>query len=197
MPQRKTKCPFCEKPIFVKRRVDENIKRLVTKEEADRIQEEWNARYSEKSFNSFIDEIGMGKAYIDQLHVKFKQKTGDRYSVDDFKIQLINQRIDQLVKKHDYHAVKILYNKLYNILWSKDLDYYHPLKMTCFFELLEYKQGDIFTSVEISITNPCEECKKLDGKIFSLEDMIKDSILPNQKCLKKYCSCVYLAVIDE
>ena len=40
-PTRKTKCPSCRKPIFVKSRPTDKTRRLVTQEQADDIEHEW------------------------------------------------------------------------------------------------------------------------------------------------------------
>jgi uncharacterized Zn finger protein (UPF0148 family) len=51
VPQRKTLCPSCRQPIYVRSRPTDRTKRLVTQEQADEIEEEWtiNAELSSLS----------------------------------------------------------------------------------------------------------------------------------------------------
>jgi DNA-directed RNA polymerase subunit RPC12/RpoP len=44
-PKRKTKCPSCQKPIFIKSRPSDRTKRLVTQEQAEDIEDEWSIHY--------------------------------------------------------------------------------------------------------------------------------------------------------
>lgn len=45
MPTRKTKCPHCGQFMFVKASPGDPVKRLVTEEQAARIEQEWSARH--------------------------------------------------------------------------------------------------------------------------------------------------------
>ena len=79
-----------------------------------------------------------------------------------------------------------------------------PLSRKC--ELLQYQQQGI-KKVRISTTGDraCENCKLLEGKVFSIEEALEKMPLPVKNCLHKlnpdapagWCRCLYEPVLED
>jgi hypothetical protein len=68
--------------------------------------------------------------------------------------------------------------------------------------LKEYKKSGVANGVEVIGAGDnacCEECKRLDGKIFPISDALLSNPLPVKECVHPYgCRCVYgPTFIDE
>jgi DNA-directed RNA polymerase subunit RPC12/RpoP len=65
VPTRKSRCPHCGKTIFVKRGPDEIVKRLVTEDEAQRIEQAWTLRRVRSEFADWLRSVGLGERAIE------------------------------------------------------------------------------------------------------------------------------------
>jgi hypothetical protein len=84
-------------------------------------------------------------------------------------------------------------------------DSFHYLQKSCEMRLLEYKQQDIVTQVEI-ITfgeRSCESCRKLQGKRYTINDALKTMPIPNKECniilydgKPGLCRCMYVPIVN-
>jgi hypothetical protein len=68
---------------------------------------------------------------------------------------------------------------------------------------LDYKKQGIVKNVEILAKVGCPECKKLNGKKYSVDEALNSAPLPNKLCLHKFsgdlkpfCRCCYLTNFD-
>ncbi len=71
--------------------------------------------------------------------------------------------------------------------------------------LHEYKHSSVVTKVEIlTAGNGCDACNKLESKTFTIEDALKNKILPCKECTYKRkkqdeyatCRCCYAPVVE-
>ena len=68
-------------------------------------------------------------------------------------------------------------------------------------EELELYSSVGVSQVKILAKDCCEDCKNLDGKIFQVQDMIKQNILPNKDCTNHIsgsvkCVCCLIPIFD-
>lgn len=72
-------------------------------------------------------------------------------------------------------------------------------------QLKEYMKSDVVTDVEIlsSGNSSCDDCKKLDGHCFTIEQALNEMPLPVKNCQNKneqyeqcgWCRCVYTPIV--
>jgi len=69
--------------------------------------------------------------------------------------------------------------------------------------LLNYKRSSVLKKVQISSVGGCEACQELDGKVFTIDEALKEMPIPNKECtfqlhgkIPRYCRCTYVPVIE-
>jgi hypothetical protein len=69
--------------------------------------------------------------------------------------------------------------------------------------LLNYKRSSVFEKVKISSHGGCEACQELHGKIFTIDEALKEMPIPNKECtfifdgkIPRYCMCRYTPLIE-
>lgn len=65
--------------------------------------------------------------------------------------------------------------------------------------LLGYLESDVVKSVELLATDDsCTACKKMQGKVITVNDALATQPLPVKECTKKGgCRCCYLPIVDS
>ncbi|WP_156146016.1 hypothetical protein [Methanococcoides methylutens] len=70
-------------------------------------------------------------------------------------------------------------------------------------ELMQYKQEGV-KKVEIQSVDACEECQRLDGRIWTIQEALIERPIPCQKCThdknengEGWCRCRYVPFIDN
>lgn len=97
VPGAKTKCPNCGKYMFVRTRPKDNARVLVTKEDADTIDEEWSIVAG--THDSYIAEKDIYKKEQKDLRKRFG---GQEPSDDDVKWSLYNKQLLEHMKYGDW-----------------------------------------------------------------------------------------------
>jgi hypothetical protein len=69
--------------------------------------------------------------------------------------------------------------------------------------LLNYKRSSVFENVKISSHGGCEACQELHGKIFTIDEALKEMPIPNKECtfklhgeIPRYCRCRYVPLYE-
>ena len=97
IPGRKTKCPHCGKFMFVRTRPKDNVRVVVTKEEADKIDEEW-------AIVSGTHDEYIAEKVIDALNFGFPFSTAMLIKNEDFIFEILN--IKNYTKRKDLERVR-------------------------------------------------------------------------------------------
>lgn len=173
-PLKKTKCIFCGKYIFVRN------KKLVTEERVNIIDEL-------KRFN-FTDNQYKESEKI--LNKRF----GHKPNYNDVIWHLCNKEI--IENRNDYDILRLLYYKMAQFLNKRGKEFFHLLQQSKKMELLYFKKMGM-DEVEI-ISCYCSFCQKLNGKIFKINDALKQMPLPHKECTnilydkkRGFCTCSY------
>lgn len=108
------------------------------------------------------------------------------------------------MKSNDFFGLGTVYYEMANFLTSENKN---PEQMRS----LGYKMKLIFQKGQLgrmktqgvervkilAALDSCKNCLKLSGKIFKIEDALRNGPIPVEKCGHKYgCRCVYLPVIS-
>lgn len=193
-PQRKKKCPHCKNYIFVKRRPNREEKELVTEEDAQVIEIEWNKIHEQNNLISEIQKYGFTENEFRKAKNRFKGEVSNR----DVIWSLLNEKSLYLAKKGDYRAVSAIHYNQARFLVEEGRDPYQMLYQSTKMELLDYKNQGV-KRVEISHSeNGCESCEKLGCKEYTIDKALKEMPLPNKGCTMdvfgtgaSWCRCLY------
>ncbi|TFG92556.1 MAG: hypothetical protein E4H15_03440 [Syntrophobacterales bacterium] len=187
---RRFKCPKCRNWIYFKGG------RLVTKEERDKIQEE----YYRKAKADELAEIGITEEMIQQREQELISKTGvkqNRYAVV---MSLFNETI---LKLKSLDEMEEQYIKLAGILNRAGEEMFHILKSAQKTRLAIFRKEG-YKNVRIVTHEECEACSKLEGKVLSITEALRRMPLPIKECAAhpwnedhSFCTCWYSSEEDE
>lgn len=117
---------------------------------------------------------------------------------------LFNKALNKAMQKSDLQEIGRLYSSMAYLLDDEVKNPVKMLQLSHKMEILNYKTSGVVKGVEILATG-CDECKKLNGKKYSIDEALKLSPLPNKNCRFKlndkskysFCRCCYLPVLEE
>jgi DNA-directed RNA polymerase subunit RPC12/RpoP len=187
---RRFKCPKCRSWIYFKGGC------LVTKEERDKIQEE----FYRKAKADELAEIGITEEMIQQREQELINKAGvkqNRYSVI---MSLFNETI---LKLKSLDEMEQRYIKLAGILNRAGEEMFHILKAAQETRLAIYRKEG-FENVRIVTHEECEACRELEGKVISITEALRTMPLPIKECAAhpwnedlSFCTCWYSSEWDD
>jgi len=206
-PQRKKKCPSCQKPIYIRTLPDTREKVLVTEDDAQRIDAEWESKGKRAQLLSSLEAFGISQSEFLNRKELLSKKYGREASDRDVAWGLYNERINREAKSGapDFHTLQMLYYTMALFLDEEGKDSFSTLveAKKCELRALEKNFGakrkvKILTAKEQS----CPECQKLEGKIFTIDEALRSMPLPCKECTnpgytddddKGFCRCMYVS----
>ncbi len=209
IPGRKTKCPHCSEFIYV--RTDPTTKEqvFVNEKRAMEINEEWSRTISSYDIIKYLHGVGIDeKAFIEKKKALFELYKTPIMDSNIASIMLSELSISAF-KRNDYQRLRMINSTLALIEHHEKRPFFHLLVEARKFELLELYDSQLKTGCdEIKIFAPvgeCDNCMKLDGKIFKMIDALETMPLPNPYCTNQkeetgsshgWCICSYNLIID-
>lgn len=207
IPGAKTKCPHCGKYMFVRTRPKDNIRVVVTEIEADRIDEEWSIinnvhssfiakkeiyakeqlpwKRGEKTIvNEFLEATYQCEISEEELYQR-RQKS---ININNAIWSLCNQYLLKNQKECNFDNIISLYLVLERIRVSEDKNANTIVRKRMHFELLRLKESGMSIVIPVSSYNSCNACKKLNGKEFNIDEVIKNQPFPPKDCRCLRCS---------
>lgn len=135
----------------------------------------------------------------------FEGKLWTVQKLQDYKWGLFNQQLNQAMRKNDFNELRRIYLEMADFLEREGKNNSHILQLARKMQSLSQKeellakQQDGFKKVEILANQGCPECLKQNGKIYSIDQALKEMPLPNKNCCHQYgyCRCSYISVIDD
>ena len=134
----------------------------------------------------------------DRLREKFAHNPSNvrkKYGVEPTDGDVIWSMFNAVLQtcKKDWEIASVMKNQA-QYLWEDKGKIEHAKILQQEADLIMMRK--IADSVEIRISkDSCDKCKKLDGKVFTLEEARKKRILPQKRCTHKYgCRCWYRSV---
>ncbi|MFH1140121.1 MAG: hypothetical protein V1724_00280 [Chloroflexota bacterium] len=167
-PQRARNCPSCKRPIRVKRRFDEQRKRLVTPEQAEQIEAEWQAQGAQWREQRLRESLQAGESAAQQ---KEWADASGFYNEAAFRaFQLGMPHAPLLRKAHEYNLRHIL----------------------------KYHTPDVSAEVIIrSITSDrCPACLEMKGRKMKARTALKQMPIPVEGCTA-FCECSYEEILED
>lgn len=198
IPAKKTKCPHCGKYIFVRTKPNK-VRVTVTEEQAAAIDNDLLVRESTNNQN-----LNGEKEFYEEKKI-LQARFGKEPSVSDIKWGLLNKRANEAMKKSDFSALSGIYSQMAFQKHEEGKNCQNEQQQAQKMYLMTLRQSDVISRVEILSKDGCEECKKMNGKVFTIDEAIKESPLPILTCTNKinkdaphgWCRCIYLPVVSD
>lgn len=186
-PKRNLKCPFCQKEIYVRPKPSIFDNTILTAEDAliaDHLPP--------------LARLGVSTEDFIRKRTELQEKFGVEITSVDVFWSLIRQAI---LNTKDPAVLKKLHRRL--VLFLEDLkqDFFYILQRATKMQLLEFRSDGFIKQVRI-IAGPesCQACRRLDGKIYTIEEALRLMPLPCKECTSKldksisgFCRCSYRA----
>ena len=115
--------------------------------------------------------------------------------------------IVSLIEEEKYHGIKMVYYSMALFQNRRGEPTYDLRREGVKYELLCYKNDGSTKYVKIAKSNSeekCENCKRLAGKVFSLEEALQTMPIPSKECTYHlfdknhgFCKCYYNHAHEE
>ncbi len=134
----------------------------------------------------------------DILSKEFRTEASDTDTIWSLFNKLILNNIN------DFQSLNMIYHEMALFLNGHGKDYLQYLQKACEMRLLEYKQQDFITEVEILTfgDRSCESCRRLPGQTYTITDALKTRPIPNKECSTTlhqgkpgWCNCIYVPIV--
>lgn len=197
MPQRKGSCPSCHKMIYVWYSTLQNMKKLVTEEEAFKIEREISEHIEKYELLNKQEMIEKSEDEVKMIQEELMEND-PTFTLDDAYFYLLNNKIKK--SRSNSEKAQLFYLKAL-LLDSSGKDFTEDLVESRRLELMHLKTHEFVRKVQI-ISNPdsCKVCKADSDKVLSIEEALKLMPLPHKSCTrpfhseKGFCRCTYLIV---
>jgi RecB family exonuclease len=198
-PGQKKKCSHCSQLIIVRTHFKTKEKILLTEVQAAQFDIEKEKYYAVTSFlrglgNSGIDRKTIDKLVLQQTEV-LAEKFGKEPSFADVAWGVSNKLIikyPDLSQGIHFQQALFLHREGRDPTKIRLIDHKKTLK--------EYQKSEVVTGVEVCTAGEqsCEHCRKLENKVFTIEEALKDNTLPCKECTFDaneggfgWCRCCY------
>ena len=193
-PLRKTKCPHCKKNIFIRKLFDSKNKTLITEKQAQEIDIEKEKNYQKHTRLSKLREFSI----TEDEFIKRKKEHYLKYRIEDNDNDVFWSLFNESLIKNanDNNKLRINYYSMALFLHQEGKDNFKLLQLSVKATLDSYKHSDLALNFQIiGSKDSCENCKKMDGKIISLEEAYLLPV-PCRECTHSigFCRCTYGAV---
>lgn len=197
LPKRKRKCPSCSQPVYIKYTPGNRTKRLMTQQEADESEKQWESHGNRQLLLSHVSPLGYVESDIEATIAQGAEN--DREAV-----QMLARKATRT--SNDINQIK--FGNLILALYAAqdDKPFRHYLTQARRRDLLSYKMADVVKKIEICNANArdiCPVCQENAGKVYDLEDALRILPLPCEGCTcrafkqRGYCDCWYATVLPE
>lgn len=210
MPKRKQKCPSCQNFIFVRTDPSTNKKVLTSEIEAKKIDEKWEEKSMVKKWIINLAQFGIKKNDFKFQKNEMLKKSNKTPRDKDVIWSLLNRLNAEYIKKNDYGSMSRVYYNMALFLGEEGKDFFVMLQESAKMRLLEIETEtkDIGKRIKVRINTggegSCENCRKLEEKVFTLKEAMEQNPIPYKECTYKmfggakgFCRCLYLFHIEK
>jgi TM2 domain-containing membrane protein YozV len=185
IPQRRTKCQFCKKEIFVRVKQTLFANVLLNKEDATVV-----------DYLKVLEKYGVRESDYIREEIEISKLLGEEVSSSDVIWSLFKQAID---RTKDSDELTGLDDQMGEFLVDTPRDSRSILQRACRVRLLHLQeQGVKEARITVADRDSCAVCKGLDGKIVQIEHALKEMPIPARKCthhaserITSFCRCDY------
>lgn len=197
IPKRKTKCKSCNNYYYVKTRVLDREKVIVTEKERNEIEAEWQKHFinNARCPSDLISEDEFQEAK------KLVLSKGGNLNINDITWGLLNKTVLSEMQQGNWHRMSRIYYEMAMFAARERRDVFHILQEATRCKLMDYKREGV-NQVKILTAgqDSCSVCNQQNGKIFTIDEALKMMPIPVKECStevfvdgKGFCRCLYLA----
>ena len=196
MPSRKTKCPHCSNYILVRTHPITKLKILVTEQqtkEIDRLRKEISLK---NKYLRNLEQYGVTERDYDVQRDRLYKKYGQEPRIPDVVWAVFNELL--IAKINDIYSLPMIYFEMALFLNDEGKDPFKILQNSRKMELLRIRQEGGKKVTIISCEDACEQCRRLHGKVFKIEEALRIMPIPSPQCTfiletgkRGWCRCVY------
>lgn len=195
-PSRKTKCPNCKNFIFIRRLNDSKFKTLITEKQAQEIDIEREKDYLKYRGFEKLESFGVTKDEFLKCREELYSKSG--IETNNNNNDVVWSIFNELLIKNatDFNLLRQIYYSMAIFLREEGKDNFKLLQQSAKATLDSFQLSDLEFKVQIvGCSDSCEACKKLNGKIMSMEEAYLLPV-PCRECTHRigFCRCLYCAV---
>ena len=204
-PSSKIKCKSCQKPIYVRTDYRTDDKLYLSEKQKDDFDKAKKEHFFQKEWRRKLADLGITESEFEDTKQELAKKWGINPAFNDVVWRIFNNQVIKYGRNPSLHNLKMLYWTWSLFACEINSDPTNLLREAHKFELLGYKKTGFVKNVELMANQGCDACMKLNGKIFALDDLLKDNqVLPNKNCTHKlneadkfaWCRCTFLSVIS-
>lgn len=205
-PVRKKKCPNCKNLIYPRTLLNSKKKVLMTEEQASDLEKKKRDIAQRNEFKSLLDSFGLSEKEFTQAKTALENELHQPTSTYDVIWKLANAKLLSLMKRSEYQELSMMYWRMAYYAYEEDKSFIHLQQEANKCKLLEYRRRKIISKVTILTAgkgNACEQCIKLEGKVYTIEKALKEMPIPHKNCTfgpnnnkVGWCRCSYNAIID-
>lgn len=211
-PGRKTKCPHCGNFIYVRTKPGNKQRILIKENQIEQIEQEWREYlFNSSSVSDFRNRLkSQYEKNFDNKYSDIKNELTKRFKTEPSEADILwglsNYLLSEFMKKDDLGEMKMVYFHQARFLYEDGKDYLWVLQQVHKCDLMAYVKSGVVKKVEIVTCkeNSCPSCHKLDGKIYTIEQALKEMPIPEKNCSndpnpkskKGWCRCYYGSVIE-
>jgi hypothetical protein len=199
IPQRRGPCPSCNKMIYVWYSTTQNMKKLVTEEDAHRIEKEISQHIEQYELLNKQDTLEKSEEEMKQLQAELME-SNPTATLDDAYMFLLNNKIKKArsnSEKSSLYYLKAL------LLDNAGKDFTKDLVESRRLELQHLKTHEFVKKVQIITSHDCcKNCAANSDKVFTIQEALETMPLPHPGCSRPlhgqngFCHCSYLIVND-
>ncbi len=204
VPTRKKKCPNCDKDMVVRTHYKTKKKILLTEAQVGQFDIEKEKYYAVTSFLRGLEQSGIPSGVVNSLVAKQTEILREKFKAEPSFSDVAWGISNQLIIKYPNMSRGIHFQQaLFLHREGKDPT---KIRLIGFKEdLMEYRKSGVLDKVGVITAGEesCEGCKKLANKIFTIEEALKQEILPCKECSFDknekgvgWCRCCYAPHID-
>lgn len=188
-PKKKKKCPNCSSFIYVRSSRLLFPRTCLTEDESIATDEIYN-----------LKEYGIGPEDFFAKHKLTIERLGDKGTYATTCISIYE---DLLLEKTEFSELGTLYFKLALFKYKIGNEFFSYLQHSNKMQLLQLKQ-DGYEKVKIVSINSCEGCQKLNGRMLTIDEALREKPIPYQNCSHEiekgkpgWCLCHYQPVFKD
>lgn len=176
----KRKCPKCRGEIVV--RTDNGVKLLFTPEGAEQFEAGRQRRYNRN--NLIRDYVGwMNGESFDERKSIVENETSRVLTDEEFTLFLLNAELERKEVQDNVWFQRGVYFTIARLHEQMSLDPYEPKAAFFRCDLLnEAQQYGSDSKVKVRTRCECDNCKKVDGKIMTIQEALIKMPLPVRGC---------------
>ena len=194
-PPRNRKCTSCQSKIIVRTRRSDSAKLYLTEGDAKVFDRERKAEvFRNKALRAAAD-LGMDQKAFERVEKELLAKSPG-YGPGDVFWTLANKQLANQMRSGNWHGLSMTY--FHQALWlhNEGRPYAH-LKVEAEKALAQSYAGRDCQELEINVNHCCPNCDQFNGRIYPIEQALREWPVPVQECTNGWCLCTWLPVVPD